>query len=112
MKHNDIKNFAEYRNNIEMLLLSGPCYAIFEKKDGSVRHMICTKHYKLIPQKQPVDSAEANAASKTYKKKSEDAISAYDLEKKEWRSFLIHNIRFFEKLENIKTGGKNANQSG
>ena len=98
---NSIHDVPKFRNYIMISLMKGPCYVMFEKKDGSVRHMTCTLHNKLIPQ----DHKEVDhSANKTYKQRSDKTISAWDLDKKEWRSFIVENVKFFSEVN--KTGGE------
>jgi len=85
---------VEFRNHIVLSLMKGPFYAIFQKKDGTVRHMVCTLHNQLIPQ----NTEEDPTVSKTYKQRSDKSISVYDLEKCQWRSFVVENIKFFKEL--------------
>lgn len=91
------RDAVTFRNFVVMNLMKGPCYAIFQKKDGTIRHMLCTLHNQLIPQTTPVDPT----ASKTYKKRTDAVLAVYDLEKKEWRSFIMDNVKFFGELDTI-----------
>lgn len=93
-----VNNPAEYRNNMMIRLMAGPCYVIFEKKDGSIRHMLCTLHNQLIPQDTPAD----HDRSKKYTRKVNDnVISVWDLNEKGWRSYIIDNVKFFNELNKV-----------
>lgn len=86
-----VHNKVDARNEIVKCLLTGPTMVLFEKKDGSVRKMICTLHHKLIPAtKEKLNDMSRNPV------RSDAAIAAYDLENAGWRSFLVDNVKFFE----------------
>ena len=92
MKH--IHNLVATRNEIVKMLLTGPTMILFEKKDGSMRKMICTLHHKLIPQtKDKLHNMSHNPDRESR------TISAYDLENLGWRSFIVENVRFFEQFK-------------
>lgn len=57
----------------------------FEKKDGSIREMLCTTMAEFLPER----TAESSS------KPSETVVTIWDLEKAEWRSFR------FDSLESI-----------
>jgi hypothetical protein len=57
----------------------------FEKKDGSLRKMRCT--LKDVPQ------YERKIESETPRKKNDEVMSVFDLDKSEWRSFRIDSIK-------------------
>lgn len=101
MKH--VQNTAEYRNEIMIRLMKGPCYIIFKKKDGSVRHMLCTLHNKLIPQDTVV---EHDKGKKYTRMQNDNIISAYDINTKGWRSFIVENVKFFEELTKLDSEKK------
>lgn len=86
-----VNNKVDARNEIVKCLLTGPTMVLFEKKDGSVRKMICTLHHKLIPAtKEKLNDMSRNPV------RSDAAIAAYDLENAGWRSFLVDKVQFFE----------------
>lgn len=72
---------------LERELRSGACVAVFEKKNGELRPMTCTLNESLIP---PV-----KVKSRRTKVPSFTAVSVYDLDKNEWRSFILDNLKFF-----------------
>lgn len=56
----------------------------FKKKDGTIRKMKCTRNPNLIPEEQhPKDGISVEEST---------TIRAFDLEKGEWRSFIIENV--------------------
>lgn len=85
-----VHNKVDARNEIVKCLLTGPTMVLFEKKDGSVRKMICTLHHKLIPVSNKMADIVRNPV------RSDAAIAAYDLENAGWRSFLVDKVQFFE----------------
>jgi len=89
----ELTNEVDVRNEIVKCLLTGPTLVLFEKKDGTVRKMICTLHHKLIPAtKEKLNDMSRNPV------RSNAAIAAYDLENAGWRSFLVDKVNFFEPL--------------
>ena len=89
-----VNNAVDARNEIVKCLLTGPTMVLFEKKDGSVRKMICTLHHKLIPAtKEKLNDMSRNPV------RSDAAIAAYDLENAGWRSFLVDKVQFFEQFK-------------
>lgn len=56
----------------------------FVKKDGERREMTCTRSLDRIP---------AEKHPKTESKSFESSIPAFDVNKGEWRSFIIDNVR-------------------
>ena len=66
-------------------LAYGPVTVIFEKKDGTLREMRCT--LKDVPQ------YERKTESETPRKKDDEVMSVYDMDKSEWRSFRIDSIK-------------------
>ena len=89
-----VHNKVDARNEIVKCLLTGPTMVLFEKKDGSVRKMICTLHHKLIPAtKEKLNDMSRNPV------RSDAAIAAYDLENAGWRSFLVDKVQFFEQFK-------------
>jgi hypothetical protein len=66
-------------------LAYGPVTVTFEKKDGSLREMRCT--LKDVPQ------YERKIESETPRKKNNEVMSVFDLDKSEWRSFRIDSIK-------------------
>jgi len=65
----------------------------FEKKDGSIRIMICTLIPELLPKKQNSDNE-----LEVEKKKSENIQIAFDLEVQAFRSFNIDKLLSYKIL--------------
>ena len=90
----ELINEVDVRNEIVKCLLTGPTLVLIEKKDGTVRKMICTLHHKLIPAtKEKLNDMSRNPV------RSNAAIAAYDLENAGWRSFLVDKVQFFEQFK-------------
>lgn len=69
---------------IDLLKTKDSVEVKFIKKDGTVRVMKCTLNPKNIP---------TNASSEgSNRKKNLSSIAVYDMEKEDWRSFLVDSI--------------------
>lgn len=66
-------------------LVYGEVKVTFEKKDGTMREMRCT--LKDVPE------YERKTESETPRKKNDEVLSVFDLDKNEWRSFRIDSIK-------------------
>ncbi len=76
---------------LKSMLQMGPATITFTKVDGTQRVMKCT----LEPEKLPPVVIKEGA--KTRKETtSTKALRVFDLEKKEWRSFTIKNVKRIE----------------
>jgi hypothetical protein len=81
------------REQLTEMLRNNVCHVTFTKVDGSVRVMPCTLKESLLPPApvhvtntdNPVDFPRA-------KKANPNTISAWCLDKKEWRSFRVANV--------------------
>ena len=67
----------------------GPVTVTFTKKDGTERVMNCTLQSELLPAELVKESTEP----KKERKENTDALRVFDLEKQEWRSFIIKSIK-------------------
>lgn len=77
--------FAQY---LREYLAEALIAVTFTKKDGTSRRMLCTKQEDSIPSdKQPKGTGHASTG---------DAVTVFDLEKQEWRSFNTSNITHIE----------------
>ena len=77
-------------NMIEKVFIENPIVNIvFTKKDGSERKMRCTTNFNLIPvtqySKKKIEVVEKSDKMIT-------SCSVYDLDKMQWRSFVIANL--------------------
>lgn len=78
------------KSNIRQLLSAGPVLVKFEKRDGSIREMLCTTSVLLIP--------EEKTPKHTHLTVNSDQVRVFDLDLKEWRSFNINNLIDFLKI--------------
>ena len=74
---------------LKSVLHTGPATITFTKVDGTERVMKCTLEAKDLPPVVPL------AEGKTPRKEttSTKALRVFDLEKKEWRSFTVKNLK-------------------
>jgi hypothetical protein len=76
----------EGRNReIRNLLHSGVCEVTFTKVDGSVRVMPCTLDPSILPPAPVVEGKQP-------KPQRSETVSAWCIDKKEWRSFRVANV--------------------
>ena len=68
------------------LLKDGPTQVVFIKKDGSERSMLCTLNPSMIP---PVLGTST-------RKKNDNTVTVYDLDKDAWRSFKWDSVKSVE----------------
>lgn len=66
-----------------------PVTVTFTKKDGTERVMRCTLQSDLVPKIELKEDAKP-------RKESTTTMRVFDLDKKEWRSFTIRNIKQVE----------------
>lgn len=55
----------------------------FKKKDGTIRDMKCTLMESKIPKNEVANTSDVTKQ----RKKNEEVLAVFDLEKNEWRSF-------------------------
>ena len=67
------------------LLRQHDCQVTFRKVDGDIRVMPCTLRPAALPTKPVTESARTKAPAP-------GVISAWSLDKSEWRSFRINNV--------------------
>lgn len=82
------EDWSDLRGWLKGVLNTHTVNVVFIKKDGSERTMVCTTNSELLP-KVVTESVEP----KRQKKENLDTLSAYDLEKKDWRSFKVRSIK-------------------
>jgi hypothetical protein len=79
-------NTPEFKDWLVNLLADAkPTTVTFTKKDGTARVMRCTRNPELIP-------TEQHPSTESTRKASTTSVTAFDLDKNEWRSFLPENI--------------------
>ncbi len=82
------KEFKLFKKWLKSHLEFGPVTVTFTKVDGSERIMECTTNSTLIPEVE-----NKSSEPKKEKKKSDEAITVYDLQAKGWRSFRWDSIK-------------------
>lgn len=82
------KEFKLFKKWLKSHLDFGPVTVTFTKVDGSERIMECTTNSELIPKVE-----QASSESKKEKKKSDEAITVYDLQANGWRSFRWDSVK-------------------
>ena len=92
LKDMDDLTEASLHSWLKMVLNQQPATITFTKVDGTERVMKCTLEPKELPPAVPL------AEGKTPRKESTStkALRVFDLEKKEWRSFTIKNVKRIE----------------
>jgi hypothetical protein len=73
----------QMREWLKVLLHDSKVTVVFEKKDGTLRTMLCT--LKDVP---PYERK-----TETVRAENEEVLSVFDLEISEWRSFRIDSVR-------------------
>lgn len=92
MQPKSVKNIYEYRNEIVMRLIKGPCFIIYKTDNRKEHKVLCTLHNQLLPRKNPFIY---NSKKLT---RAETPIVVYDIRNKVFRSFKVSNVLFFEEL--------------
>jgi len=73
---------------LKQLLSESVLTVSFNKKDGTLRTMLCT----LMPEHLPIVEKKEESEAKEPKKQSEESIAVWDLEKNAWRAFRLDSI--------------------
>jgi hypothetical protein len=76
------------KTQLKNILQESVLTVCFNKKDGTLRTMLCT----LLPEHLPIVDKQEGDEVKVTKKQSEESIAVWDLEKKAWRSFRLDSI--------------------
>jgi hypothetical protein len=84
MTFNTAEELLEFRGKIVTDLYQNICLVTFRKKDGQTRIMLCTNNPDFVP----VVEKKTDKIRKT----NLSVISAYDINKSAYRSFLVENI--------------------
>lgn len=72
---------------LQSLLRSGEVNLTFEKKDGTIRDMVCTLKEDVVKPYEKKTDRE--------KKVNKEVMSVFDVEKQEWRSFRLESLKNF-----------------
>lgn len=81
-------DWSDMRSWLKGVLATHKVMVVFTKKDGSERTMLCTTKAELLP-----EVVTESVEPKRQKKENLDTLSAYDLEKQDWRSFTVRSIK-------------------
>ena len=82
----DWEKFSEW---LKGMLYIGPATVTFTKTDGTERVMECTLETDKLPKVEIKEGAKP-------RKESTTSMRVFDLEKNEWRSFTLKNVRRVE----------------
>lgn len=74
--------------HLKKLLHESTLTVCFNKKDGTMRTMLCT----LTPSLLPVLEKKEEDEAKKEKKQNDESIAVWDLEKAAWRSFRFDSV--------------------
>jgi hypothetical protein len=69
------------KQEIVSILTKNVCKVTFEKADGSLRDMICTLNFDLIP----IQIAGTS-------KPNDEVVTVWDMEKEDWRAFRVDRL--------------------
>lgn len=69
------------KHEIVNILQQGVCRVTFEKADGSLRDMVCTLNFDLIP----IQIAGTS-------KPNDEVVTVWDMEKEDWRAFRVDRL--------------------
>lgn len=88
-QNSDFVKTPEFREWLIGLLADSknPTTVTFTKKDGTERIMKCTRSPDLIPEDQHPKNGTGD---------SDSTLRVFDLDKNEWRSFIVENIKRLE----------------
>mgnify|MGYP001301562393 CR=1 FL=1 len=89
-QESDEVNRAIFRDWIRSLLQTQEVTITFLKADGAEREMLCTLNHDKIqwtPSTKPVTEGAKE------RKKSDESLSVWDVNKKEWRSFRFDRLK-------------------
>ena len=75
-----------FKTWVKDVLKIGEVNVTFTKSDGTIREMRCTLEESVLPKVEVKEGAST-------KKRSDDALAVFDLEKKEWRSFRFDSVK-------------------
>lgn len=81
----DSKEKTKFRKWLSSHLAYGEVFVTFEKKDGTLREMRCTLKDGVVP--------TYEKKTETDRKKNNEVMAVFDLDKNEWRSFRFDSIK-------------------
>lgn len=87
-----IKSSTDFVQGIKNILHEGAVKVVFTKLDGTERTMYCTLNADTLSDNNALPKGALNKDG-SKRRVSKDCIRAFDLEKKEWRSFRIDSVK-------------------
>jgi hypothetical protein len=79
------KDKIKFRKWLHGHLVYGEVKVTFEKKDGTTREMRCTLKEGVVP--------VYEKTTESTRKKNDEVMAVFDLDKNEWRSFRIDSVK-------------------
>lgn len=91
---------------VETLATEQKYRVVFEKKDGTIRTMYCTRNSTFIPlpPEPPVESLTEGVffpEPKPPRKENPNVLPVYDLQKESWRSFTVASVKSIEPVDDV-----------
>lgn len=89
-------DWSEMRDWLKGIMSSHVATVVFTKKDGTERTMRCTTKTDLVPQvvhETNTDNTIDFPTTKKERKQNTNTLVAYDLDKNDWRSFVVKSIK-------------------
>lgn len=77
----------QVRETLKAILSDGESQIVFEKADGTIRTMRCTRDKDILP-----SDFEVLSETQTKRKESVDMLPVYDTEKESWRAFSFDKL--------------------
>jgi len=81
----DAKDKTRFRKWLNSHLVYGEVFVSFIKKDGTLREMRCTLNEEIVP--------KYEKTTETVRKKNDEVMAVFDLDKNEWRSFRFDSVK-------------------
>ncbi|QQG32231.1 hypothetical protein CkP1_0230 [Citrobacter phage CkP1] len=78
---------VQVRETLKAILSTGESLVVFEKADGTIRSMRCTRDKDILP-----SDFEVVAESQVKRKEAVDMLPVYDTEKESWRAFSFDKL--------------------
>lgn len=88
------------KNDYKNALRNHICEVVFEKKDGTLRKLICTLDTQFIPVSSQKVLKEYMDQPKH--RESPNSVTVFDLEKNTWRAFRIESVLVFKKVKETR----------
>lgn len=77
----------QVRETLKAILSNGESQVVFEKADGTIRSMRCTRDKDVLP-----SDFELVPESQVKRAESVDMLPVYDTEKEQWRGFSFEKL--------------------